>query len=76
MKREIAWYVDRCLTCRMAMVEHQGLHGKLQPLVVPMWKWEKISMDFITNFPKTAKGFVAIWVVKVAYRLDLPEELS
>ena len=38
MKKKIAWYVDRCLTCRMVKVEHQRPHGKLQPLEVPMWK--------------------------------------
>lgn len=47
MKREIVWYVERCLTCRMVKIEHQMPHGKLQPFEVP----------------KTAKGFDAIWVI-------------
>ena len=38
MKREIAWYVERFLTCRMVKAEHQRPHGKLQPLEIPMWK--------------------------------------
>ena len=63
MKQEIAWYVERCLTCRMVKAEHQRPHGKLQPLEVPMWKWEQIMMDFITDLSKTAKGYDAIWVV-------------
>ena len=29
MKREIAWYVDMCLTCRMVKVENQRPHSKL-----------------------------------------------
>ena len=30
---------------------------------VPTWKWEQITMDFITKLPRTAKGFDAIWVI-------------
>ena len=63
MKGEIAWYVERCLTCRMVKVEHQRQHGQLQPLEIPMWKWEQITMDFITKLSRTAKGFEAIWVI-------------
>ena len=60
MKREIVWYVERCLTCRMVKVKNQRLYGKIQPLDVPMWKWEHIVMDFITKLPRTTKGFNAI----------------
>ena len=49
-----AWVVERCLTCRQVKAEHQHSHGKLQPLEVPHWKWEQISMDFITKLPRTA----------------------
>ena len=63
MKREIVWYVERCLTCRMIKAEHQRPHDKLWHLEVPMWKWEQITMNFITMLPKMAKGFDAIWVV-------------
>ena len=55
MKREIAWYVERCLTYRIVKVGHQRLHSKLQPLKVPMWKWEQITMDFITKLLRMAK---------------------
>lgn len=40
MKRGVAWYVDRCLTCRTVKAEHQMSHGKLQPLYISKWKWE------------------------------------
>ena len=63
MKRDVAWFVERCLTCRRVKAEHQRPHGKLQPLEVPEWKWEQITMDFITKLPRTARGVDAIWVI-------------
>ncbi|CAH1418427.1 unnamed protein product [Lactuca virosa] len=81
MKREIAWYVERCLTCRIVKAEHQRSHGKLQPLEIPMWKWEHITMDFITKLPRTTKGFDFIWVIvdrltKSAHFLAIRESSS
>jgi hypothetical protein len=35
----------------------------LQPLPIPAWKWEDISMDFIVGLPKIARGFDSIWVI-------------
>ncbi|KAA0035602.1 pol protein [Cucumis melo var. makuwa] len=37
--------------------------GLLQPLSIPEWKWENVSMDFITGLPRTLRGFTVIWVV-------------
>jgi len=37
--------------------------GWLQPLSVPEWKWEEVSMDFITGLPTTRKGNDSIWVI-------------
>lgn len=81
MKRDIAWFVERCLTCMMVKAEHERPHGKLQPLEIPMWKWERIAMDFITKLPKTAKGFAAIRVIvdrltKSAHFLAIRESSS
>ncbi|KAJ9538706.1 hypothetical protein OSB04_031439 [Centaurea solstitialis] len=44
-------------------IEHQRASGFLQPLEIPVWKWEDISMDFVTGLPKTLKKNYAIWVV-------------
>jgi hypothetical protein len=35
----------------------------MQPLFVPEWKWDSISMDFVGALPKTVKGFDSIWVI-------------
>ena len=63
MKRDVAWVVKRCLTYRQVKAEHQCPHGLLQPLEFPQWKWEQISMDFITKLSRTAGGVDAIWVI-------------
>jgi hypothetical protein len=44
-------------------VEHLKSAGMLQPLPIPSWKWEDISMYFITGLPKTSRGFDLIWVI-------------
>ncbi|GKA25995.1 putative reverse transcriptase domain-containing protein [Tanacetum coccineum] len=30
---------------------------------IPQWKWENITMDFVTKLPKTATGQDTIWVI-------------
>ncbi|KAJ9546328.1 hypothetical protein OSB04_018871 [Centaurea solstitialis] len=63
MKRDVARYVESCLTCLKVKAEHQKPHGKMQPLEIPEWKWENITMDLITKLPKTPRKFDAIWVI-------------
>jgi hypothetical protein len=63
MKRDVARYVEKCLTCLRIKAEHQRPHGKLQPLEIPVWKWENITMDFITKLPKTPRNVDTIWVI-------------
>ncbi|TYK12237.1 pol protein [Cucumis melo var. makuwa] len=63
MKREVADFVNRCLVCQQVKTPRQRPAGLLQPLSVPGWKWESVLMDFITELPKTLKGYTVIWVV-------------
>jgi hypothetical protein len=37
--------------------------GLLQPLSIPEWKLDDISMDFIVGLPMTAHKFDLIWVI-------------
>ena len=63
MKKEIATYVARCdIYCRVKAI-HMKPVGLLQPLSIPSWKWEDISMDFIVELPNTQKGHDSIWVI-------------
>ncbi|GKE72883.1 putative reverse transcriptase domain-containing protein [Tanacetum coccineum] len=63
MKAEIATYVSKCLTCARVKVECQKLSGLLVQPVIPVWKWENITMDFVTKLPKTSSGQDVIWVI-------------
>ncbi|KAL4017102.1 hypothetical protein IC575_024776 [Cucumis melo] len=63
IKREVADFVSRCLVCQQVKAPRQRPTGLLQPLSVPEWKWESVSIDFITGLPKTLKGYTVIWVV-------------
>ncbi|GKE16057.1 putative reverse transcriptase domain-containing protein, partial [Tanacetum coccineum] len=56
MKAEIATYVSKCLTCAKVKAECQKPSSLLVQPVIPMWKWENITMDFITKLPKASTG--------------------
>ena len=53
LKKDVADYVAKCLTCQQVKAEHQKPSGKLQPLPIPEWKWERITMDFVTKLPRS-----------------------
>ena len=63
MKSETTDYLSKCLDFQQVKVEHQHPTCLLQPLPIPKWKWEIISMDFITDFPKTQRQHDSIMVV-------------
>ncbi|KAI3825066.1 hypothetical protein L1987_06542 [Smallanthus sonchifolius] len=63
MKADIATYVSKCLTCAKVKVKYQKPSCLLQQPEIPMWKWEHISMDFITKLPRTPTGCDTIWVI-------------
>jgi len=48
MKRSVAQWVAQCATCQQVKVEHQVSGGLLHSHLIPQWKWDSISMDFIT----------------------------
>nr|GFC80508.1 DNA/RNA polymerases superfamily protein [Tanacetum cinerariifolium] len=63
----VVWFEDR-----LCVLIDQALHEKAMtkahsspftPLEIPMWKWDEISIDFVTGLPTTQKRHDAIWVV-------------
>ncbi|GKE41714.1 putative reverse transcriptase domain-containing protein [Tanacetum coccineum] len=56
MKADIVTYVSKCLTCAKVKGEHQKPSGLLQQPEIPVWKWEKITMDFVSGLPRTPSG--------------------
>ena len=63
MKRHVGDFVRRCLICQQVKAEHQKPAGLLQPLEVTEWKWEHVTMDFVTHLPRTQQKHDAVWVI-------------
>ncbi|GKC43959.1 reverse transcriptase domain-containing protein [Tanacetum coccineum] len=55
IKAIIAEYVGKCLTCSRVKAKCQNPSGLLVQPEIPIWNWERITMDFITKLPKTSK---------------------
>ncbi|GJR65778.1 putative reverse transcriptase domain-containing protein [Tanacetum coccineum] len=63
MKADIATYVRKCLMCAKVKAEHQRPSGLLVQPEIPQWKWDNITMDFVTKLPKSSQGYDTIWVI-------------
>ncbi|GJR15358.1 putative reverse transcriptase domain-containing protein [Tanacetum coccineum] len=63
MKAIITEYVGRCLTCSRVKAECQKPSSLLIQPEIPTWKWERITMDFVTKIPKTSNKHDIIWVI-------------
>nr|GFB06843.1 reverse transcriptase domain-containing protein [Tanacetum cinerariifolium] len=63
MKADIGTYVSKCLTCLRVKAEHQKPSGLLVQPEIPQWKWDNITMDFVTKLPRTSGGYDTIWVI-------------
>nr|GEZ79476.1 putative reverse transcriptase domain-containing protein [Tanacetum cinerariifolium] len=60
---DIATYVSKCLTCAKVKAKHQRPSGLLVQPKIPEWKWDTITMDFVTKLPKSSQGYNTIWVI-------------
>nr|GEU52204.1 reverse transcriptase domain-containing protein [Tanacetum cinerariifolium] len=63
MKKDIAMYVSKCLTCSKVKAEHHKPSRLLQQPEIPEWKWENITINFINKLPRTSSGHDSIWVI-------------
>ena len=81
MKREVVEYVSKCFICQQVKTERQKPSGLLQPLPIPEWKWERITMDFVFKLPPTVQRHDGIWVAvdrltKSTHFLPIREKFS
>ena len=63
MKREVSEFVTKCLVCQRVKAEHQVPSGLLQPMRIPEWKWDRITMDFVVGLPLTGRKHDSVWVI-------------
>ena len=66
MKKNVTEYVSKCLTCltcQQVKAEHQVSSSLLNPFPIPQWKWDNITMDFVSIFPLTQKKHDYVWVI-------------
>nr|GEZ43162.1 hypothetical protein [Tanacetum cinerariifolium] len=81
MKGDVATFVSKCLICQQVKIKHQWASGLLQQLDILVWKWDEISMDFVTGLTRTQRRHDAIWVVvdrltKSAHFLPIRKDYS
>ena len=57
MKKEIAEYVSKCYAYQLVNIEHKRPVGELKSLLVPEWKWEHITMDFVSTLLRIGEKF-------------------
>ncbi|KAA3470598.1 integrase [Gossypium australe] len=76
MKQDTSEFVSRCLVCQQVKVEHQLPSRLLQPVMIPKWKWDRVTMDFVLGLPLSLKKKDTIWFVvdrlmnlHISYRL-------
>ena len=63
MRKDVAEFMAKYLTYQQVKVEHQAPAGKLQSLIIPEWKWEKIIIDFVLGLPRTFWKHDTVWVI-------------
>ena len=63
MKRYVGDFIRRCLTCQQIKAKHQKPAGLLHPLEVVEWKWDHVTMDFVTHLPRTPRSHEVVWVI-------------
>ena len=60
MERDVTDYVSKCLTCQQVKAKHQMPSGLLNPISIPQWNWDSITMDFVSGLPLSQRKHDAI----------------
>jgi len=62
MRKDIERYIKTCHLCQVNKPYRQITSAPIQLMPIPDTPWEAISLDFITNLPKS-KGYDSILVI-------------
>ena len=62
MKRDVSKFVNKCMVCQKMKAEHQVPSGLLQPIRIPEWKWDRITMYFVVGLPLIGRKHGSVWV--------------
>nr|GFA23643.1 putative reverse transcriptase domain-containing protein [Tanacetum cinerariifolium] len=74
-ERNIATYVSKCLTYAKVKAKHQKPSGLLQQPEICVWKWERITMDFVSGLPRTPSGIeklTQLYLKEIVCRHGIP----
>jgi hypothetical protein len=63
MKKDVIDYIAKCIECQKLNIEHRNPTVLLQPLSILEWKWNVVTTDFITKFPKTTRQHDSVMVM-------------
>ena len=63
MKEDAAQFISKYLTCQQVKVEHQKQVGLLQPPPRAKWKWDHVTIDFMTGLLRTPQSKDSVWVI-------------
>ena len=63
MKKDVSEFVTKFMVCQKVKAEHQVPLGLLQPIRIPKWKWDRITMDFVVRLPLIGRKHDSVWVV-------------
>ena len=63
LKTDVVVDKSHCMEFQRVKVEHRHPAGLLQPLPISEWKWEVVTIDFITKLPMTSKHHDSIMIV-------------
>ena len=63
MRERIKKWIQICDSCQKNKPYQLKKQGLLKPLAIPTRPWESVSMDLITDLPKTPEGYDAIITV-------------
>ncbi|GJW94344.1 putative reverse transcriptase domain-containing protein [Tanacetum coccineum] len=72
MKRDIATYVSKCLTCSKVKAEHQSPSGLLQQPEIPEWKLTKLAHFLATREDYSTEILARLYIDEVVARHGVP----